>query len=214
MTKQDFSNVNLIDVGFGTYSYWSFYNKFLKLGINTVAQILDDELMDDVIRHTRKQEIRDEIRGFIDLIKSEFIGKELTITPLLDEPASKLIIRSNQDNPVNFGRMGFRICSSPNEIAQLEHMYYRYLRAYPENNTNAKIIDVFRYAFDNMTINDELYKKIKIMINSYDHVIDNNVSLEILKHDVEELKKERSELDKKIRHLEEQIVAISGGLVR
>ena len=214
MIDKDFSNLKLTDIGFGTFSYWCFYNKFLKLGINTVAQVLDDELMDYVLSHTKKQGIRDEIRGFIDLVKCEFLGKELTTTPLLNEPASKLIIDSDHDNPVNFGRMGFRICSHPHEKFQLGALYSSYLYSDDEKDENPKIIDVFRYNLERLSPDNELYKKLKIMVNSYDHVIDHNVSLEILKRDVEELKLERSKLDEKIKNLEEQIAAIRGGLTR
>lgn len=214
MMDKDFSKLKLTDIGFGTFSYWSFYNKFLKLGINTVEQVLDDELMDYVLSHTQKKGIRDEIRGFIDLVKCEFLGKELTTTSLLDEPASKLIVDSDHDNPVNFGRMGFRICSHPDEKLKLSLLYYNYLHSHDEKDENPKIIDVFRYNLERVSSDNELYKKLKIMVNSYDRVIDRSVSLEILKRDVEQLKLERSKLDEKIKNLEEQIAAIKGGITR
>lgn len=212
MEKQDLSQVRLIDIGYS--SKWSFYNKFLSFGISTVAQVLDDDLMNEVISHTKKQKIRDELRGFIDLIKCEFLGKELTITPLLDESAIQLINYEKNECTINFSRMGFLSDSPNNEVQKLGYMYYKYLKEHPEDNSEIKIIDVFRNALRDKLPTNEFEKKVKIMISSYERAKNYNISLEVLKNDLENLKEERSKIDAKIMFLEEQIKLIKGGSLK
>ena len=192
------------------YSKWSFYNTFLNRGINTVAQVLDDNLMSGVIKDTRKAKIRDELRGFIDLIKYEFLGEELTITHLLDEPASNLVAIKTGDASINFSRMGFL----EEETNQLPFIFYKYSRSRSGDNTDARIIDVFRGELGNKEPKSGFEKKLKIMISSYEHSKDHNVSLGALKRELEALRDKRSKIDVQISSLEEQIAAIEKGAVK
>ena len=84
----------------------------------------------------------------------------------------------------------------------------------PFSFSEIKIIDVFRNALRDKLPTNEFEKKVKIMISSYEQAKNYNISLEVLKNDLENLKKERSKIDAKIMFLEEQIKLIKGGSLK
>ncbi len=209
MEEMDLTKVQLADVGFN--SKWSFYNKFLQYGITTVAQVLDDDFINEVMEHTKKQTIRDEMRGFIDMIKYEFLDKPLTTDIYLEEPAKSMENIIKGDCSINFSRMGF-IEGYPYEFRSLYFLYKKFKAAHLDmDEKEYKVADVFHFAVGNRIPTSDFERKIKICLDSYNRSKDHNISLDILKQDLSALQEERNQLEEKIKKLEEKIANLSKG---
>lgn len=68
------------------------YGVFKSKGINTIGQILDDELMCNAKKHTRAADDIDRLTIFIDIIKNQYLGIPLPQVAKFDEKIDKNII--------------------------------------------------------------------------------------------------------------------------
>ena len=206
MENTDLSKVRLLDVGLSSKN--SFYNKFLINGIDNVAQVLDDKLMQEIIDHTRKKSIRDELMGFIDMIKFQFQKKPMTCDVYLSEPSTVFETMLTDDCPVNFSRMGFAK-DQPSELKYLYVLYHKFKSTHPKEDYT--VADVFHFIVDGKDLDTDLRRKIQILLNSYEHSFDTNVSLDRLKADLNAAVAEKEKLEAKIASLKEKIENIEKG---
>ena len=206
MENVDLSKIKLLDVGLS--SKYSFYNKLIMNGIDNVAQVLDDELMQGILDHTRKKSIRDELMGFIDMVKFQFQKKPMTCDVYLSESATAFDTILSDECPVNFSRMGF-MKDFPYELKHLYVLYHRFKSTHPEGNYT--VADVFHFIVDGKDLDSDLKRKIQTLLNSYEHSFDTNVSLDRLKKDLEAAVAEKDRLEAKIASLREKISNLEKG---
>ncbi len=195
------SEVSLLDIGFSTYS--SFYPVFLNRGITTLDQVLDEKLMNDVLSHVRAG-VREELIGFIDLIRCKYLNEPLESNYLLDLS----LVSFMKELPTNFLKMGF----NQKQARKLEWLIYLAFDQHDLEKT-AKVIDFFKVMRQEKYVKimkkDNMQGIIDVHVDEYEKEEKkprgDSGDLVILKEKLEKLLEERNKMDMKIMLLQEKI---------
>ena len=188
---------------------YSFYNTLLNNNIRTVRDILDDEKMNPILERLRKQ-ARDELRGFIDLMKHQFGGQALTADIYLEQKMRPLTDKEKEtitqkglsaiDYPINFPRMAIT-------TREAMALYIIYMVNQKHSEKDLRLIDVFKLYLNGNDKESTLSRKIRIYLDSFEKNHASDVELNNLKKQLAELTQKRDNLNLQIAKTEERIKA-------
>ena len=196
---------------YGLDSKWSFFSKFINSGITTVGHILNDDLIEEVMENTSKKVIRDEILGFIDLVKYKVFNLSLTCDVLLDEKAKYIDDIFSSDCLVNFSRMGF-VHSDDSEFSKLQTLYDKFKLVHGDFDTKEyTILDVFRFQTEGNVEESEFDRKIKMYIDSYDNSYGSDRNIEFIRRDLVYFQERIYQLENYTKLIEKRIALLERG---
>ena len=188
---------------------YSFYNTLLNNNIRTVRDVLDDEKMNPILERLRKQ-ARDELRGFIDLMKHQFAGQALTADIYLEQKMRPLTDKEKEtitqkglsaiDYPINFPRMAIT-------TREAMALYIIYMVNQKHSEKDLRLIDVFKLYLNGNDKESTLSRKIRIYLDSFEKNHASDVELNNLKKQLAELTQKRDGLNLQIAKTEERIKA-------
>ena len=167
MNNNDFNNISLIDTGLYNNKY-SFSEIFQKNNITTLGQVLDDETMNNLISKITSSKVKEQLIGYISLLKNKYLGDDLSSDKYLVRRASKIegynskFYKSNVDyfyKDVNFNAMGFN--SSSHLIIML--CFAKNLGKFLDG---IELIDFFRLLYGK-SADKSLNNTLSIFINHY-----------------------------------------------
>ena len=167
MNNDNFNNISLIDTGLYNNKY-SFSEIFQKNNITTLGQVLDDETMNNLISKITSSKVKEQLIGYISLLKNKYLGDDLSSDKYLVRRASKIegynskFYKSNVDyfyKDVNFNAMGFN--SSSHLIIML--CFAKNLGKFLDG---IELIDFFRLLYGK-SADKSLNNTLSIFINHY-----------------------------------------------
>ena len=167
MNNDNFNNISLIDTGLYNNKY-SFSEMFQKNNITTLGQVLDDETMNNLISKITSSKVKEQLIGYISLLKNKYLGDDLSSDKYLVRRASKIegynskFYKSNVDyfyKDVNFNAMGFN--SSSHLIIML--CFAKNLGKFLDG---IELIDFFRLLYGK-SADKSLNNTLSIFINHY-----------------------------------------------
>ena len=167
MNNNDFNNISLIDTGLYNNKY-SFSEIFQKNNITTLGQVLDDETMNNLISKITSSKVKEQLIGYISLLKNKYLGDDLSSDKYLVRRASKIdgynskFYKSNVDyfyKDVNFNAMGFN--SSSHLIIML--CFAKNLGKFLDG---IELIDFFRLLYGK-SADKSLNNTLSVFINHY-----------------------------------------------
>lgn len=167
MNNDNFNNISLIDTGLYNNKY-SFSEMFQKNNITTLGQVLDDETMNNLISKITSSKVKEQLIGYISLLKNKYLGDDLSGDKYLVRRASKIegynskFYKSNVDyfyKDVNFNAMGFN--SSSHLIIML--CFAKNLGKFLDG---IELIDFFRLLYGK-SADKSLNNTLSIFINHY-----------------------------------------------
>ena len=167
MNNDNFNNISLIDTGLYNNKY-SFSEIFQKNNITTLGQVLDDETMNNLISKITSSKVKEQLIGYISLLKNKYLGDDLSSDKYLVRRASKIegynskFYKSNVDyfyKDVNFNAMGFN--SSSHLIIML--CFAKNLGKFLDG---IELIDFFRLLYGK-SADKSLNNTLSVFINHY-----------------------------------------------
>ncbi len=198
------------DIGLGNITAYSFYNSLLNNDIKTVSDLLDEDKVNEVLKRCRTEKVRNQLLGFIDLVKHELFGSPLPADLYLDQlfeapqkdEKGNLIDVANNRTYMFLMRMGFTERQAGSIIYHGQHKM-------PEDIKDPRLIDVFESIPEKYydLYGNILKRKISTYIDAY-HKKENDTTLDGLEKELADLKQQKSKLDLKIARVEETIAAI------
>jgi len=139
MQEFNLKDIQLTQAGL-TYDL-PFYNTLRKYNINTVYQLLYDDTMNTIIKNAHEK-TRNQLLGFIDLVKFRYLGTTLPMYTLLDIKPKKLKTLQGKElltYQCDFTRMGFNGRQKYEIIKSIQILFENNLI-----NENTKLIDCFK----------------------------------------------------------------------
>lgn len=167
MNNDNFNNISLIDTGLYNNKY-SFSEIFQKNNITTLGQVLDDDTMNNLISKITSSKVKEQLIGYISLLKNKYLDDDLSSDKYLVRRASKIegynskFYKSNVDyfyKDVNFNAMGFN--SSSHLIIML--CFAKNLGKFLDG---IELIDFFRLLYGK-SADKSLNNTLSIFINHY-----------------------------------------------
>lgn len=240
--KENLGNILLKDTGLFDTSD-NFYPVLRKAGINTVAQILDDDLVFQALLHCREVN-RQQIRFLVSMVKCKYLGETL---PNIDYLSKKFNLNAFDEDKYNqyfIFEDGEKVhlwnfFSSSKTATCAKYEYHQFCikkrSEYPDDK--APFIDFVRfllstYDHDNRkyTFNGG-YEIVKTYVDAYDGIKSTNSKTELelkniqneqilfLQRHLKDLTKMRNELDGQILKIQSKIEQLSnnydkGGIKR
>ena len=206
----DYANMNISQLELD--SSWGFKSKFFDNNITLVSQVLDDQLMYNIYESIRGKSHRDELLGFIDLVKYKVYNLSLTTDIYLDLDASLMNDILSDSCEINFSRMGFTK-EGESEFEKLKILYDNFKMTHNDDK-EYKIYDVFFYEIDGHVLESNFEKKIKIFVDSYQGVYNDNPSLDLIRRDLIYYQKRSEQIEYYNKLIEKKLVVIEkGGVV-
>ena len=197
------------DIGLGNITAYSFYNSLLNNDIKTVSDLLDEDKINELLKRCRTEKVRNQLLGFIDLVKHELFGsplpadlylEQLFIAPQIDKKDNVIDLANNRTY-MFLMRMGFT-----DRQAEIILFHGRHKTPKVEE---ARLIDVFESIppkyydlFGPITI-----RKINTYLDVY-HKRKQDSSLEGLYKELEELQQQKNKISLRIARVEETIEAV------
>jgi len=203
----DYMNMNISQLELD--STWGFKTTFFDNNITLVSQILDDQTMYNIYEGLRKKSHRDELLGFIDLVKYKVYNLSLTTDVYLDYDAKVMEDILSDSCEVNFSRMGFT-SDGENELEKLKTLYDNFKMTHNSDN-DYTIYDVFFNEIDGHVLESDFEKKLKIFIDSYQGVYMNNPSLDLIRRDLIFYQKRKDQVEYYNKLIEKKISVIDKG---
>ncbi len=194
--------IKLTDVGLD--SHYTFYNTLLRYNIRTVSDLLDDSKTSGILERCQRT-TREELLGFIDLVKHEVYGSplpaDLYLEQIFEPMENHQLDRNSRANNSTFMyllRMGF---TSSEALVIYDFYNHRFA-----NKENIRIIDVLEYVLGSFA-NRDTKRKIRIYLNIYKNK-DGEVIIDQLKKQLGILVENRDKLNEKISLMEQKIQAL------
>lgn len=208
MRYVDFNKMTFKEAGI-TLSSYSFYTTFKKLGINTLGQLFDDVLMQDIIKRARIL-TRGELRGFISLMKYQYLGIPMTSGVYLEcegiPNPNGLICNKYNFKGVDFNQMGFN--------AMQQSAIYECKEEYGASIVGMKLVDFFRDLVEQGYCDDKVRGIMQVYINYYDKAnnlggeMSNSEDLNRLNDELGQLLAIKGRVDEQIAILQYEIDAL------
>ena len=195
--------IKLTDVGLTTE--YTFYNTLLKYNIKTVEDLLDESKINSILSRTRSLQVRQELQGYIELVKNRIQGTPLTTDIFLEQMVVPLTEeQKNLRNQASFFELGYSINFSRMGFTnkEIQRIYFFFITEC--HSQELRLIDLMK-KFIESNPTTELSIKMKQFLNSYDKNIEDNLLYEKLQSEIKILKTKREELDEKIESLEQKL---------
>ena len=210
MEKQDLSTITLQDTGLYSTNY-TFYGLLKRFDIKCVSQLVDDKLIEEISTHCQRA-TKNELFGFINLIKFVYLGEPIPSSVSLDDRCSDSFL-------VELISLGF----SKRDVDAIRYVLTKYrgnIRINIDNMLRYRYIELFREILP--FCNEHVAALINANMDNYEHnkaleesKVEKVDSLTLLKNQVAYLKEVRSSIDEQIKTLEQQIALLDDeGMVK